>query len=85
MESARKYHPLACSLHDHLESFATLGHRVFLKYRSDGIVVEAEDIIVDISGRNGVEYLKLASGIEIRLDDLQQVGDLDFNAGRSHA
>ena len=74
MEAQRKYVPLDCLLHDELESFATLRTRVTVEYRSaTDAVHKIEDVIVDIFNRSGVEFLKLATGVEIRLDDLVSV------------
>jgi len=79
--NARPYRPIDCTLHDHLEAAATLGRPVRLVYRTDDTgEVEVEDRIVDILASGGVEFLTLAKGGQIRLDDLRWLDDLPFAA-----
>ncbi|MEX1181703.1 MAG: hypothetical protein WEF86_00605 [Gemmatimonadota bacterium] len=74
MSPERPYHPIDCSIHDRLESAATLRRPVAIAFRSaDGEVIEVEARIIDVFARDGVEYLKLEQGREIRLDDLHTV------------
>ena len=73
------YSPIACALHDRLESFATLRPVVRIEYVADnGDVRAAEDRIVDVFARGGAEYLRTASGLEIRLDRLETVDGIRY-------
>jgi Rho-binding antiterminator len=80
--SARRYRPIDCSLHDHLEAVATLGTSVSLVYRAgDEREVQAQDRIVDIVASGGVEFVELETGGRVRLDDLVMVGGIRFVGG----
>lgn len=59
------YVPIDCSLYDHFEAAATLKEHVRLELQ-DGSA--AEGVIVDLFQREGAEWLRLADGIELRLD-----------------
>lgn len=73
-DGVRGYRPIDCSIHDRLESAATQRTPVRIVFRAeDGSMSTAEDRIVDVFARGGVEYLRLAGGAEIRLDDLDSV------------
>jgi Rho-binding antiterminator len=68
------YRPIDCADHDQLESLATLRQTARIAYRhEDGDLREVEGLIVDIYARDGVEYLRTASGEEVRLDRLDRV------------
>jgi Rho-binding antiterminator len=80
--TSRRYRPIDCSLHDHLEAAATLGKAVSVTYRAgDGTEIRVEDRIVDIVSSGGVEFVKLEEGALIRLDDLVMVGGIPFVGG----
>jgi Rho-binding antiterminator len=77
--SEREYRPIDCSLHDQLESAATLKKTVRITYRdTTGESRRADGEIVDIFTRAGAEYVTLADGLEVRLDDLQEVDGVLF-------
>lgn len=68
------YQPIDCAVHDELESLATLRQTARIAYRGEGgDLRELEDRIEDIYARDGAEYLRTASGEEIRLDRLERV------------
>lgn len=68
------YEPIDCSDHDRLESLATLRQIARISYRrDDGETGEVEDLIEDLYARDGVEYLRTAAGVELRLDLLVNV------------
>jgi Rho-binding antiterminator len=74
---SRRYRPIDCSLHDHLEAAATLGKPLSVTYRAgDGTEVHVEDRIVDIVSSGGVEFVRLEKGRLVRLDDLVMVGSI---------
>jgi Rho-binding antiterminator len=75
------YAPIACALHDRLESIATLGATVRIEYVDDGGATQrADDRIVDVYARGGAEYLRLAGGLEIRLDHLETVDGIRYGS-----
>ncbi len=74
------YRPIACSLHDELESLATRGRECEIRYRpaerEEEIVTRGR--IVDIYARGGAEYLRLDDGSVIRLDRIISVDGTVF-------
>lgn len=65
------YRPIDCGVHDELLARATLGRPAELVYvDQNGARRTVTDRIVDVFARNRAEYLKLACGLEIRLDKL---------------
>lgn len=82
MSAHRPYQPIDCSLHDHLESAATLRRPVIIAYRTaQDDLAQLEDRIIDVFARDGVEFLKVGSGAEIRLDDVVSVDGVKFTNG----
>lgn len=78
---AEHYDPIDCSLHDRLESVATLHKSVDLVYFDDaGGRQSVQDVIVDVYARDGVEYLTTRSGATVRLDRVESVDDVRFMA-----
>jgi Rho-binding antiterminator len=74
-----EYQPIACSLHDQLEAIATLRREVVIWYEADdGGSVEVTDRIADLYSRGGAEFLRLASGDEIRLDRIESVAGISY-------
>jgi transcriptional antiterminator Rof (Rho-off) len=70
----REYQPIDCSVHDKLEETSvrgTVAH--FLVRDEDGREREIQDRVQDVYARDGVEYMKTAEGLEIRLDRLKAV------------
>lgn len=68
---ADAYRPIDCGVHDELLARATLGRPAELVYvGEDGVRHSVKDRIVDVFARDRAEYLRLASGLEIRLDKL---------------
>ena len=78
------YRPIACALHDELEAAATRRAPVALAYTSEeGEEREARGRIVDLGARNGAEYLRLDTGLELRLDRIRALDGVPFrNHGR---
>lgn len=69
-----EYQPIACSVHDKLEETSVRGTVAHILVReADGGEWEVQDRIQDIYARDGVEYMKTAEGLEIRLDRLRAV------------
>ncbi len=70
----REYQPIDCSVHDKLEETSVRGTAAhFLVRDEDGGEREIQDRIEDVYARDGVEYMKTAGGLEIRLDRLRAV------------
>lgn len=68
------YEPIDCDTHDRLLERATLQQPTTLTFQVD----EAEptvvtDVIEDVYTREGAEYMRLRSGIEVRLDKLLRI------------
>lgn len=72
--SDNDYTPIACSVHDKLEDTAvrrTVAN--FVMREEDGGTREFQDRVQDLFARDGVEYMRTAEGLEIRLDRLESV------------
>lgn len=68
------YRPIDCFVHDELLARATLARPTELVYTDEGGVERSvRDRIVDVFARDRAEYLRLANGLEIRLDKLVAV------------
>ena len=69
-----KYIPISCTFYDRLEEWATLRKECEIEYRQDSEKIKSiQGRIVDFFIKEGIEYLKLKSGEEIRLDYLISV------------
>jgi Rho-binding antiterminator len=76
------YSPIACGLHDRLEALATLGRSCQILFVTpSGGAREVVDRIVDVFARDGEEFVRTSSGVEIRLDRLERVDGVDFGGG----
>lgn len=76
---ATTYQPLACSLYDQLEAFATKRELCKIVFHDDDQEKEIEGTIVDLFSKDGVEFLKLNNGQAIRLDHLVAVNGISMN------
>jgi Rho-binding antiterminator len=74
------YRPIDCGLHDRLEALATLRRPCRVVFHAeDGAHREVQDRIVDVFARAGAEFVRLASGTEVRLDRLRSVDGVPFD------
>ena len=76
--SRKPYKPIDCTLHDHLESAATLGTVVVIVYDQGGQRIEVEDRLTDVYTKDKEEFLETAGGLRIRLDMLVSVDGVPF-------
>lgn len=77
----KDYDPIDCSMHDRLESYATLRQPCRIAFRDDdGRLQEAHDRIADVFAEDGVEYIRTAAGEQIRLDRIEEVDGLHGDA-----
>lgn len=76
------YQPINCNLYDYLEEAATLKKKCVFLVSIDGDLRIINGQIVDLFSRDKVEYLKLKSEAEIRLDTIRQFNDVDFSTGK---
>lgn len=68
------YRPIACGMHDRLESFAVLRTPCVVSFEfAEGEVRTVTGRIEDVFVRKGAEYLRMDDGTEIRLDRLRTV------------
>jgi len=68
------YTPIACGLYDQLEIWAM--HKQVLQLRlqgTDQTPQEVKGILVDLWAENGIEYARLESGLQFRLDQLDTI------------
>lgn len=70
------YKPIDCNYYDLLEHFATLGQPVAVRYQAPGEPEQLKTAVIkDLQARQGVEYMLLDDGTELRLDWLLSVND----------
>jgi Rho-binding antiterminator len=69
----QEYIPINCDFYDELEALATIGKRVRMVFLDESAKVETEGIIRDLYTRDSVEYMKLDTGLVIRLDKLVEI------------
>jgi len=76
------YKPISCDFHDELETLAVRRRKCEITYRDiSGNPVTVEDWIEDIYTKDKEEFLKLKSGLVIRLDRLIEVDGKRLAAG----
>ena len=68
-----KYIPINCDFYDELEAIATIGKRVKIVFLDESAKVIVQGVIRDLFTRESVEYMKLDSGLVIRLDKLVEI------------
>lgn len=74
MSKDRPYQPISCDFHDHLEATATRRTTARIVYLdADGHAREVDASIEDLGSRDGEEYMRLRSGVSIRLDRIVSV------------
>lgn len=74
LEKMKKYQPISCSFHDHLEAWATTQADCKIKFRdSRKKDCSVTGKIKDIYTRNGIEFMVIDNGTKIRLDQLIHV------------
>ena len=67
------YEPLDCSLHDRIEDLATRRRVVRIRYDGADGPRDADETIADWFVRDGAEFLRTGSGLEIRLDRILEI------------
>ena len=73
MTVADDYRPLDCSLHDRIEDLATRRRVVPIRFTDDDGPRVIDDTLADWFVRDGAEFLRTASGLEIRLDRIVEI------------
>ena len=68
-----KYIPINCDFYDELEALATIGKKVQMVFMDGASKVETQGTIRDLYTRESVEYMKLDTGLVIRLDKLVEI------------
>ena len=69
-----EYKPISCDYYDELEALATMKKKVEIVFRAEnGGKSILLGRITDLYTRDKIEYMKLDSGLEIRLDTLIEV------------
>lgn len=69
-----KYCPVDCEFTDELEHFSVLKIKVEVRYwGDDSKLAEESGLIVDITSREKQEFIKMESGVEIRLDRIYEI------------
>ena len=77
-DTAAGYQPVSCEFHDVLESLATRRQPSRVVYRAvageaSAPMQETLAVIADVFSRSGQEFIRLDSGLTIRLDQLVSV------------
>lgn len=74
----KKYQPINCGVYDQLLVWTSQKIEVSVTYQKDDNLEFDKGIIADVYTKDKAEYLKLESGIEIRLDYLITINDIDL-------
>ncbi len=75
------YAPIDCGLYDHLEVFAIHRKPIAIEYNELADVVKLDGVVIETTIiKDGEEFLKLASGEEVRLDKLLVVDGIEFKS-----
>ena len=72
------YQPIDCDLYDELVALIMRRQHCAIRYWNDGEESAIADQLIDIYSQDKQEFLRLKSGITIRLDALISVDQLDF-------
>ncbi|WP_412069665.1 hypothetical protein [Rubrivirga sp. IMCC43871] len=75
------YTPIACSVHDRLESWAVRRTTVAVVWRDGDAEHTAETTIADVFARGGADWVRLGTGAEVRADRLVTVGGVAVGPG----
>ncbi len=76
MPDSKRYIPISCTFYDYLEEAATLQKPAVIEFSSNGKVQVVESRVVDLFIVDKAEYMRLANGLELRLDQLLQVNGI---------
>jgi Rho-binding antiterminator len=68
-----EYKPIDCNFYDLLEACCTLRKQVKIIYLSEDQTHTVYDIIQDLYTKEHIEYMVLASGLTLRIDQLLEV------------
>ena len=68
------YTPIACSVHDRLESWAVRRTPVAVVWRDGDAERAATTTIADVFAKAGADWVRLATGETVRADRLVTVG-----------
>lgn len=75
------YEPIACGLHDELQLLVLKGRPVAVVYReAGGELREVTARLLDVSTRDGAEWLALDTAAAVRLDHLVEVDGRPFGS-----
>lgn len=69
-----RYQPIDCGFHDQILEKATLRVPTQITYLDDEADIQTvKDVIEDVYTREGAEYMRLRSGLTIRLDKIRDL------------
>ena len=75
--TAPGYAPIDCAVHDRLEHWAVRRTPVEVVWRGNGGERAATTTVDDVAARDGADWVRLGSGVEVRADRLVSVGGVD--------
>lgn len=75
------YVPIACGVHDRLESWAVRGEIVEVVWREGAEERRQRARIADVTARDGADWVVLSTGETIRTDRLASVGGVAVTTG----
>ena len=70
------YTPIACAMHDRLESWAVRRMPVEVTWRDGDAEHTVTTTLDDVFSRGGADWVRLGTGTEVRADRLVSVGGL---------
>ena len=78
---ADPYVPIACGVHDRLESWAVRRTPVEVVWRDGAQTRRQRPVVVDVAARDGADWVVVATGETVRTDRLVTVGGVEVVPG----
>ena len=75
------YVPIACAMHDRLESWAVRRVPVEVVWIDDGTTRRQTAVVADVRARDGADWVVLSTGETLRADRLVTVGGVEVEPG----
>ena len=84
MTKLKPYIPVSCALIDQIEILATYKSKAKIQYVSKNKINELEGLIATWLTKDHVEYLVMADGTTIRLDEISSINGETFEVRCSY-
>lgn len=81
MQPSSPYTPIDCGFHDRLEHWAVTRQPVEITWRDSADTRTSSSRILDVFAKNGADWLRLADGQIVRLDQVVSVNGMKPSEG----